>query len=331
MLQDMDARSAPLPIHTAAQLQPVLDAAGRRAQLRAGSLVRVRRGAYADATALARADGDERYRARVHAAAATGQGTHVFSHESAAALWRLPSLGPWPQDVHVLVPRASGGRSDPGLRRHALGIDERDVTLVDGLCVTSLARTLVDLAATAGVYWAVAALDAALYESPLGSPAMIERATILEQWERMVPFRGHARAHRVIAFAETGAGSPRESASRVTIATLGFPPPTLQKHFIADGHDAWSDFYWPDEDAVGECDGESKYRDPRMRGGRSAEDVVIAEKLREDAIRRQVGAFTRWTSAEAFSARALRPKLLELGLRPSRPRLRGTGSSAREL
>lgn len=327
----MDPRHAVLPIHTAAQLEPVLDAAGRRAQVRAGSLVRVRRGAYADAAALARADADERHRARIHAAAATARGTHVFSHESAAALWRLPSLGPWPNDVHVIVPTASGGRSDPGLRRHALGVDERDVAVVDGLRVTSLARTLVDVASTAGVYWAVAALDAALHESPFGPPAMIDRVSVLEQWESMLPFRGHARARRLITFAETGAGSPRESASRVTIATLGFPPPILQQHFIIDGRDAWSDFYWSDEDAAGECDGESKYRDPRMRGGRSVEDVVIAEKLREDAIRRQVRAFTRWTSAEAFSARALRPKLLELGLRPSRPRLRGSWSSAREL
>ncbi|MDO7882862.1 hypothetical protein [Antiquaquibacter soli] len=259
----------------------------------------------------------------IRAAATAQREQRVFSHQSAAALWGLPNIGPWPDDVHLLVPKTTGGRSDPGVRRHALGVDDRDVTVIDGIAVTTLARTLVDLAATSPVYSAVAALDAAFFTPRFGSGPLITRDAVLDQWDRQGPFRGFRRAHRLIEFAETGAASPSESGSRVTMAVLGFPAPELQHHFLVDGGDAWTDFFWESVRGVGECDGETKYEDPEFLRGRSVAEVVRAEKRREDAIRRQVRGFQRWGSAEAFSPRALRPQLLELGLVPGVPRLRG--------
>lgn len=315
--------STPVPIFTARDLEPLLPASSRRRELKAGSIARIRHGAYTTVPDWAGLDRDDRYRAFVHAAATAQRSARVFSHQSAAALWGLPSIGPWPSDVHLLVPQATGGRSDPGVRRHALGVVDRDVTTVDGLLVTTLARTLVDIATTMPVYWAVAAIDAALRESPHGPAPMIAKEAVLEQWSVMYPFRGHARASRIIQFAEAGSGSTSKSASRVTIAVLGFPPPILQRHFVIDGRDAWTDFYWESVVGVGECDGDAKYLDPAVLRGRSVEEVVLAEKRREDAIRRQVRGFQRWDSAAAFSPRALRPRLLELGLRPGVPRFRG--------
>jgi hypothetical protein len=283
----------------------------------------VRRGVYAEANEWASADPAERYIALIRASGMGFLDDRVVSHQSAAALWGLPLIGAASQDVHLLVPKATGGRSDPGIRRHALGVSPEDVTVIDGIPVTTLARTLVDVATTEPLYWAVCAIDHALYVDHFSPAPMITKLELLEQWERMLPFRGHARAHHVLSFAETGSGSPSETGSRVSIALAGFPAPVLQQHFVVDGRDVWTDFFWERERAIGECDGQQKYVDPALRGGRTLEEVLLAEKAREDGLRRQVLSFQRWGSAEAFSPTRLRPKLLEMGLRPSAPRLRG--------
>lgn len=268
-------------------------------------------------------DRDARYVARIQAAALGFSNDTTLSHESAAALWGLPIIGPWPSDIHLLVERAGGGRSDPGVRRHALGLEDRDTTRVDDIRVTTLARTVIDLAAASPLYSAVAAADAAIHAPRYGPDPRLTKADLFDEWERMMPFRGFARARRVIEFAESASGSTSETASRVTTALLGFPPPELQREFHVNGALVMVDFYFPEVDGIGECDGFEKYTNPAVRGSRSAEQVVVDEKLREDALRRQVSGFARWDSREAMTPGLLRVKLLELGLRQSRPRIRG--------
>lgn len=295
-----------------------------RRRQRSGELVRIRRGVYVDASVWATLEPYERYGALVRGTAWGCDSLPVLSHESAAAIWGLPLLGALPKDVHFLVERASGGRSDPGIRRHALGVDADDVTTVGGLLVTTLARTVVDLAASGSVYRAVAAADAAIHVDTYDPRPMLTKASLLAQWERMTPFRGCARARDLIDFSDERVGSPGESASRVSMAVAGFPAPDLQRHFVVNGRDAWADFYWEQADAVGEFDGEGKYLDARLRSGLPIERVILDEKYREDAIRRQVSGFTRWGLTEALSPQRLRVKLVELGLRAGRARLRGT-------
>lgn len=288
-----------------------------RREVRAGRLIRLRRGVYIPASEWAKRDPDARYRALVRAVALSQPSAPVLSHASAAALWGLPVLGAWPHEVDVLVDRASGGRSDPGIRRHALGVTAEAVTSIHGVPVTTFERTVVDLAATATLHSAVATVDAALHAPRYGTPRT-SREDLLEVWERMLPFRGSRRAREVIDFAETGAGSVRESASRVTIALAGFPAPELQRPFIVQGTEVFVDFYWDGADCIGECDGDSKYTDPRFLGGRTSAQVVLEEKRREDALRSQVRSFVRWEARQALDTAALTRKLVAAGLRPDR-------------
>ena len=58
-------------------------------------------------------DVDGSYRARVKAASLIAPRGTLFSHHSAAALWRLPFVGQWPTKAHVLTPRADGGPPRP--------------------------------------------------------------------------------------------------------------------------------------------------------------------------------------------------------------------------
>ncbi|MEC5152217.1 hypothetical protein [Cryobacterium sp. GrIS_2_6] len=288
-----------------------------------GDFERVRRGLYFPRDRWQSLTADMQYSVRVQAAAAARHVDSVVSHHSAAVLLGLPFLFGPPQDVHFIVPRAGGGRSDPGVRKHAVGIDSRDVVIVNGLRTTSVARTVIDLSATLDLMSAVAIADRALYvDRQRKEPPLTTKAELFEVWQRMLPFRGSARARAVIEFATDLAGSPNESASRVNIALNGFPAPVLQHPFVVDGKEVFVDFYFPDEDKVGEADGKIKYFDPVMRDGRTPEEVLWDEKRREDGVRRQVHGFTRWGFSIAVSRMRLRGRLLELGLPVRRPGLR---------
>lgn len=286
-----------------------------------GSLQRVGRGLYYPSNVWNELSASQRYGARVRAVALTRRDGHVLSHQSAAVLWGLPSFRPWPEEVHFLTERASGGRSDPGVRKHALGIELGDVVVRSDVLVTTPARTAVDLAATLDFASAVAFVDRILYVDPFGYvPPLATADEVVETWQRMLPFRGHARARSVLAFATPHSGSLLESVSRVHMALGGFPEPELQHPFVIDdGRTALTDFFWPDYSAIGEADGHVKYVDPGMLAGRRPEDVLIAEKEREDALRRQVRAFTRWDYAVGTSPARLRARLLGLGLPARRP------------
>ncbi|TFB70581.1 hypothetical protein E3O06_14065 [Cryobacterium glaciale] len=290
-----------------------------------GRLQRVSRGLYYPSARWEQLRDDQRYLIRVRGAALTRRGQVVLCHQSAAVLWGLPMLVGWPSDVHLLIERATGGRSDPGIRRHALGVDARDVTTIDGLSVTTIERTVVDLAATLDLKSAVALVDRALYQDRFGrTPTLTTKAALLATVERMLPFRGSRRARAIIQFATHLSGSPAESSSRVNMALSGFPEPELQHLFVVDGKERESDFYWLEIDGVGECDGKDKYFTPDYLAGRSPEQLHYDEKLREDGIRRQVHGFTRWPASVGMSQYPLRRRLLELGLTPGPQRvLRG--------
>jgi predicted transcriptional regulator of viral defense system len=66
----------------------------------------------------------------------------VISHESALALYNLSDV--LPADVHVIVPRTASRRR-PGLRLHTHKLQEDDVSMRDGLPVTTVDRTIADL------------------------------------------------------------------------------------------------------------------------------------------------------------------------------------------
>jgi predicted transcriptional regulator of viral defense system len=88
-------------------------------------------------------------RAREMAAVlACGAGA-VISHRSAAVLWQLCMDGDRARTVDVTVTRGDRGRRS-GIRVHRVRLRPQDVTTLDGIPVTALARTIFDLASEAG-------------------------------------------------------------------------------------------------------------------------------------------------------------------------------------
>jgi predicted transcriptional regulator of viral defense system len=67
----------------------------------------------------------------------------AVSHQSALALWGLSDI--LPGEVHVTLPRTASRRR-PGLRLHTGALDAGDVTERDGVRVTTVERTIADVA-----------------------------------------------------------------------------------------------------------------------------------------------------------------------------------------
>jgi hypothetical protein len=291
------------------------DPAARRAAAK-GELVRLRRGIYADADEWAALSDREKYAALCRGYSASRGETPILSHQSAAAIWGLPHIGKAPREIHVATDERRSGRRASGVRVHMLRLNADDVVWRDGVLVTSLARTVVDLAASADVYSAVSVLDHVLHVDRFGRRRTgLTRGTLAEALENAMPLSGATRAATRIQFAETGAATPAESTSRVSMAFIGTPPPELQRMYSCESGEYDVDFHWDEADAIGEVDGMQKYLDPAFRGGRSAEQVVYDEKIREDELRLRCRAFGRWPMAVGLDPDRLRARMVSLGVR----------------
>lgn len=68
----------------------------------------------------------------------------IISHDSALALYELSDV--MPAEIHVIVPRTASRRR-PGIRQHTHHLAADEVTMRNGLPVTTVPRTLADVAA----------------------------------------------------------------------------------------------------------------------------------------------------------------------------------------
>lgn len=306
-------RDLALPDHTRQQ--------HARAALR-GEEQRVSRGAYVTSALWGESGRRARYLLRVRAVAETRQFRPVLSHWSAAAIHGIPIIGNWPEAVHITVGPTSGGRSRGSVVKHSLALRDDEVVEIDGLLVTTVARTVVDLAISASFLSAVVVADHCLHVDRYDRmPPLLSRDELATEFARRLPFRGHARAYSVEQFATTKADSPLESVSRVTMREIGCPPPQLQTRFDdAEGFIAETDFYWEELGLIGEADGDQKYLDAAKRSGRTIDQVKLDEKVREDRLRALPRGVTRWRWATAMSPVALHQHLSAAGI--ALPRLR---------
>jgi hypothetical protein len=245
----------------------------------------------------------------------------VFAGASAAAVWGLPIVGAWPAAVEALAGERSGAPSRSGVTWHQWSVPDEDLELVGPWMVTSLVRTLSDLARHAPFVVAVAALDHGLKPAVTSTDGEVfcgaDRDELLDRVRRDDGARGSAKALAAISFADPLSGSSGESLSRVQIHRLGFAPPLLQSCVErADGGSDYPDFEW--ETAYGEFDGFAKYTRNKAMGGAAAADIVWNEKRREDRLRMRGKAVARWTWEDAWNPPRLRSMLMTAGVRPVR-------------
>lgn len=259
-----------------------------RAAVRAGQLVKVSYGVYG----RPRASSDhpiyptsgrdfelqqQEHRRQVCSAALRADDP-LLSHVSAAMMFGLPLVEVDLDVVHLIGRLPSGGQRRGRVFRHPgrPGIPE---VRVDGMRVTSAARTLVDIGRTESFDTAVTAIDAALRRG------LVSRTELTNEVTKAARTVGAAAARRAVAFGDGRSESPGESRTRTALQELGFPPPDLQvKIFSAIGEFIGRvDLAYPEWGVLIEFDGLVKYGD--LPDGPDARAAVIAEKRREDRLR----------------------------------------------
>lgn len=270
----------------------------RRAESR---LSRVRRGSYVAAERWSELDEENRFRALVlstYRLALTGPPPIACLH-SAAVLHELPVLGGWPTRVDIIGTTAGG---NTGLiRRHRLTQPPEPVDR-NGIPVTAVPRTVVDLARAGTLAQGLVVADAALHADKCSLAELDEEVAELAPGAR-----GRKRAALAIHLADGRSESPGESLSRARMYHFGLQQPDLQVRLEdGDGCFGYADFGWPG--LIGEFDGRVKYVSP---------DVLWKEKLRETRIRHTGPRVERWVWDQAWQGEPLRQILYAAGVRPA--------------
>ena len=296
-----------------------LDDRAVRKAASSGALVRLNRGAFMERATWSELQPEGRYRARVRAAILCSPTHPVASHLSAAVLWGMPLLATRPALVHVLASRASGTRREGAFHRHAAESEDVEIVELDGIRVTSFHRTLVDVAREEPFAAAVTCLDWALSGRSTGPTLTKELLSGLADSIGFI--RGRRRVDSAIDFADGRSGSPGESWSRVVIHQLGFPAPELQIAF-EDRHGLIGivDFWWRIRRLIGEFDGRRKYVGDRFGSTMSVEEIVYAEKRREDRLRAGQNSVSRWGWEALASPHQLHDLLIDAGLKTEKLR-----------
>lgn len=264
---------------------------------RAGSLTRIGPGAYVPFVEWSALNPRQQHLHRAVAVQRKRQRGLVLAHETAAIAWGLPAWG-WPRGpAEFIDPGGGAPRSEHAVRIRAAPLREGDVVDLDGVLVTSVRRTLLDLLLTRGREQAVVLVDDVLRRRRL------DRAELADLVESRPSARAGRRAAWAVGFGDAGAESPGESVSRVSAHDSGCVAPVLQKECRdADGLIGYADFFFPDptcpeRGSLGEFDGDVKYLGGTHRAGRTPEQVVHDEKLREDRLRAMptTTGLARWT------------------------------------
>lgn len=147
-----------------------------------------------------------------------------------------------------------------GLRTRGDRIEEDELDIVDGIPVTTPARTTLDLACWHPTAQAVAAIDALARATEVKMPDVEALA------ERIPGRRGIRRARVVLGLVDGGAQSPQETWLRLLLVSAGLPRPQTQIPIRDElGQTvAYLDMGWEDVKVAVEYDGEQHRNDRRQ-------------------------------------------------------------------
>jgi hypothetical protein len=277
-----------------------------------GLLLRLRPGAYVERVGFEALSPEAQHIVRIRAVVATSGGPVLVSHWSAAVVHGQPVLRSRLGSVHITVPE-DDDRHREGVVTHHFLVDDAEVARHGQLIVTSIGRTVVDIAGGSPFEEGVMAADAALRSG-------VPREVLEEAVELAGARRASRRIVEVVAFGHPGAESAAESRFRVSSMRAGFEVPVLQRRFVlADGSEVFLDGWYPSANTGLEVDGDEKYLNPKT-APQGAGRAVLKEKRREDEVRLDLRALVRIGWIQSGSAAAVHTALTRVGMRPTRPR-----------
>lgn len=262
------------------------------AVIRRGELVRVHRDVYRLRGAGEARPEDVDFRAAVHAVRQRGR---IVTGSAAIAVLGLPVFG-HPKVIQVGLDERGGSSARSVFRTVARPPDHHLTLTADGR-VACAARAALDAARLESVVAGVMAADAAL----------ARRMTTPEELDAvlcsMAGLRGVARARLCAELASGASESLGESWSAVVMHQHMVPRPERQVSIRdAEGLIGRADFWWQERRVVGEFDGRVKYGRVNP-SGKPPEEVVWAEKIREDRLRAAGCRVIRWTASDLSAPR----------------------------
>jgi hypothetical protein len=170
-------------------------------------------------------------------------------------------------------------RRHPGIRaRRTTRFDPRDWTTVQGIPVTSVARTALDCAAD---------LDAAQLRRLVREAMALELVTIAELADvlaRLAPCRGSAKLAAIVAEGHVPTKSELEDVVLAMIVGGGLQRPDVNEPLLVDGRRIVPDFRWADQRLVVEADSRV-WHDHRLAREDDAERQAVLEAHGETVLR----------------------------------------------
>lgn len=188
----------------------------------------------------------------------------VLSHRAAAALWGLRNSSGGPIDVTAPIKTRSGR----GIRRHSASLPADEVTVTDGIPVTTVPRTLFDLAAVLPA----TAVESALRQSEYLQ--LTDRLSLPHLLDRYPGRRGARAVRECLARRAETAGrtrSPLEERFLTFLDKHSLPRPRLNDWIVLGDRRFQVDCHWPGTGQIVELDGwqghgtQLAFRDDRAR------------------------------------------------------------------
>lgn len=265
-------------------------------------------------------------RAAEMAAVLAGGPSAALSHTSALRLWGMLRIAP-PRPVHVSVP-GSGRGLRPGIVFHRVAaLDDEERTILDGIRITSPARTIVDAAGMLGLREIELALATAEREGLIGGE---ELSGLPHRYTR----RPGMAMIRALLAEHTGPHLTRSEAERRCLEvfrTAGLPRP----HANVPMGPYELDLFWPAEGIAIEIDGRAHHSSRRRFEGDRRKDGWLRGRGVE-VIRLSWRQITREPTATAVQvgqalalARARRVRAARGGVGPEAPDVEPAPAPAR--
>lgn len=245
--------------------RPVIDR-----MLRKGEIARCGRGCYV-LTFLPEANESWQVRRSAHlfrTAAMAGTG-RVTGRRSAALAWQLP-VAEMPHQVELIRPQGSSGVEGALVLRRDL--PPRHITAINGVPVTTMARTAVDIALGLPVPQALVTVDAVLRRG-------VSRSELHDMLREFGSGPGVREARRILEWADGHAESALESRGRGEMLVRGVPRPLCNVSIRFEGVEFRVDDWWEGIAVAAEADGAQKYDE---KGLVVRPRTLWEEKLRQD-------------------------------------------------
>lgn len=272
-----------------------------RAQVRAGTLTRLRYGAYAATELVKELDEVDMMRARARAVLRTAHESAVLSHQNALAEHGVPLWGVALDETHVTRTDGRAGRREAGVVHHRAALGERWWAARDGVPSTHPARAAIEVATAHGSEAGLVAVCGVLHRELATVAELHAAASCARHWP------GSLGTRLVLARADSRITNVAEARTWHLFFDQRVPRPEPQVE-VFDEHGnllGIVDFLWAKLGVFLEFDGRIKYTQHR-RPGESLADYLMREKRREE----QICVHKGWIAIRVTWADLQRPAVL---------------------